>query len=172
MRWIREPQQIRLLAPFQGVLSPMARKRIAQGWQALVRTVVLKDAPRFNSRQTLLARQRLSHQRTLLDGRACQLLNDRARRLLRLECTRSRRRLHDASRRSIRSQRRAGGLVLRSTQRTARGERYQALFSEDSLATRVFADVNDMLVELLDASCDGHKGQGYQIQLRNVLARK
>ena len=45
MRRIRDPQQIRLFDPFQGVLSAMARKRIAHGWQGLVCTVVLKSLP-------------------------------------------------------------------------------------------------------------------------------
>ena len=45
MRRMRDPQQIRLFDPFQGVLSPMARKRIASGWQGLVRAVVLKTLP-------------------------------------------------------------------------------------------------------------------------------
>jgi Transposase DDE domain len=45
MRRIRDPQQTRLFDPFDGVLSNMARKRLLQGWQGVVRAVVLKLLP-------------------------------------------------------------------------------------------------------------------------------
>ncbi len=45
MRRIRDPQQSRLFDPFVGVLSNMARKLLLDGWQAVVRTVVLQQLP-------------------------------------------------------------------------------------------------------------------------------
>lgn len=45
MRRTRDPQQTRLFDPFDGVLSHMARRRLLQGWQGVVRTVVLKMLP-------------------------------------------------------------------------------------------------------------------------------
>ena len=45
MRRIRDPQQTRLFDPFEGVLSGMARKRLLQSWQGVVRAVVLKLLP-------------------------------------------------------------------------------------------------------------------------------
>lgn len=45
MRRIRDPRQKRLLDPFDGVLSQMARRRILQGWQGVFRTVVLELLP-------------------------------------------------------------------------------------------------------------------------------
>ena len=45
MRRMRDPQQTRLFDPFAGVLSNMARQRLLQGWQGVVRAVVLKLLP-------------------------------------------------------------------------------------------------------------------------------
>ena len=45
MQRTRDPQQTRLFDPFDGVLSRMARKRLLEGWQGVVRTVVLKQLP-------------------------------------------------------------------------------------------------------------------------------
>ena len=45
MRWIRDPQQKWMFAPFDGVLSEMARRRILTGWQGVFRSVVLKLLP-------------------------------------------------------------------------------------------------------------------------------
>jgi hypothetical protein len=45
MRRIRDPQQTRLFDPFEGVLSNMARKRLLDGWQGVVRVVVLSQLP-------------------------------------------------------------------------------------------------------------------------------
>ena len=45
MRRICDPRQTRLFDPFQGVLSEMARRRILEGWQGVFRAVVLKLLP-------------------------------------------------------------------------------------------------------------------------------
>lgn len=45
MRWIRDPGQMRMFDPFDGVLSEMARQRILAGWQGVFRAVVLKLLP-------------------------------------------------------------------------------------------------------------------------------
>jgi hypothetical protein len=45
MRRIRDPRQKRLIDPFDGVLSEMARRRILTGWQGVFRTVVLELLP-------------------------------------------------------------------------------------------------------------------------------
>ena len=45
MRRIRDPQQLRLFDPFQGVLAGMARRRILGGWQGVFRAVVLQLLP-------------------------------------------------------------------------------------------------------------------------------
>ena len=45
MQRIRDPQQSRLFDPFDGVLSKMARRRIMTGWQGVFRAVVLKLLP-------------------------------------------------------------------------------------------------------------------------------
>jgi hypothetical protein len=45
MRRIRDPQQMWMFDPFDGVLSEMARHRILTGWQGVFRTVVLELLP-------------------------------------------------------------------------------------------------------------------------------
>lgn len=45
MRRIRDPQQSRMFDPFDGVLSQMARRRILTGWQGVFRAVVLQLLP-------------------------------------------------------------------------------------------------------------------------------
>ena len=45
MRRIRDPQQKWMFDPFEGVLSPMARRRIETGWQGIFRAVVLEVLP-------------------------------------------------------------------------------------------------------------------------------
>ena len=45
MKTIRDPDQQRLFNPFEGVISAKGWKHIAQGWQGLLRHVVLKELP-------------------------------------------------------------------------------------------------------------------------------
>ena len=45
MKTIRDPRQGRLFDPFQGVLSDTGRKRIAAGWQGVMRHCVLHHLP-------------------------------------------------------------------------------------------------------------------------------
>ena len=145
MRRIRDPQQIRLFDPFQGVLSAMARKRIAHGWQGLVRTVGLKSLPVST----------LADHFSPDDGSPTKELYSMAG-LAHFSMTG----LADFF--GWNALEAADAYMMRTDVQFALNvepgvsccdrtvERYQALFSEDSLATKVFADVTDMLVELLE----------------------
>jgi hypothetical protein len=45
MKTIELPQQLRLFDPFEGVIGPMGRKMIENGWQGLFREVLLEQMP-------------------------------------------------------------------------------------------------------------------------------
>jgi Na+-translocating ferredoxin:NAD+ oxidoreductase RNF subunit RnfB len=45
MKTIRDPDQGRLFDPFEGIISPVGWKQIEQGWQGLLRHIVLKRLP-------------------------------------------------------------------------------------------------------------------------------
>jgi hypothetical protein len=45
MRTIELPSQQRLFDPFEGVIGPMGRKMIDNGWQGLFRQVLLEQMP-------------------------------------------------------------------------------------------------------------------------------
>ena len=45
MKTINDPRQMRLLDPFQGVISTTGWKLIENGWQSLFREVLLEQMP-------------------------------------------------------------------------------------------------------------------------------
>ena len=140
MRRMRDPQQIRLFDPFQGVLSDMARKRIAHGWQGLVRTVVLKMLPvstlaeHFSPDNGCPTKELYSMAGLVfladffgwnaLEAADAYMMRTDVQFALNIEPG------------------------VSCCDRTV--ERYQALFSENNSAAKVFADVTDMLVKLLE----------------------
>ena len=139
MRRMRDPQQIRLFDPFQGVLSDMARKRIAHGWQGLVRTVVLKTLPvatlaeHFSPDNGCPTKELYSMAGLVfladffgwnaLEAADAYMMRTDVQFALNVEPG------------------------VSCCDRTV--ERYQALFSEDNSAAKVFSEVTDMLVKLL-----------------------
>ena len=77
MRWIRDPQQMRMFDPFPGVLAEMARRRVLGGGQGVFRAVVLQLLPvgplarHFSADTVFLSRSRgVSDQGVVFDGRA------------------------------------------------------------------------------------------------------
>ena len=135
-----DPRQNRFFDPFEGVISPVGRRIIAQGWQGVLRHVLLEVMPvaklATHFSQSLGAPTKELYSMaglvfltdffnwTAIEAVEAYIFRSDVQYALNLEPG------AEVSARTI--------------------ERYQKLFREDDLAARVFEDVTDRLVHVLD----------------------